>query len=65
MDRQILEHLHKVFGKKIADLEDFMAEGGCKDYPHYREVCGLIRGLRTAQTEINDLVQRNKEFNDD
>lgn len=65
MDRQILEHLHRVFNKKITDLEEFMSEGGCKDYPHYRELCGLIRGLRTAQSEINDLVQRYKDFDDD
>lgn len=65
MDRQILDHLHKVFNKKIIDLEEFMSEGGCKDYPHYRELCGIIRGLRTAQSEIDILVHRNKDFDDE
>jgi len=54
-----------VFNKKITDLEEFMSEGGCKDYPHYRELCGIIRGLRTAQSEIDILVHRNKDFDDE
>jgi hypothetical protein len=65
VDRATLDHLFNICGKKVRDLEDFMAEGGCKDYPHYRELCGIIRGLRTAQSEIADLVQRNRDFNDD
>jgi len=65
VDRPTLDHLFNTYQKKIKDLETFTAEGGCKDYPHYRELCGIIRGLRTAQTEIADLVQRRKEFDDD
>lgn len=65
MEHKALEHLYRVFDKKIKELEEFTGEGGCRDYPHYRELCGLIRGLRTAQSEINDLVQRYKDFDDD
>ena len=35
------------------------------DFAHYRELCGFIRGLQTAQTELGDLVRRLKEFEDD
>lgn len=65
MDNRVLEHLYNVHSKKIKELEEFMGGGGCKDYPHYRELCGIIRGLRTAQSEINDLVQRYKDFDND
>jgi hypothetical protein len=39
--------------------------GQSKDYAHYRELCGVIRGLQTAQREIGDLVRKLKDDNDD
>jgi hypothetical protein len=39
--------------------------GQSKDYAAYKELCGVIRGLQTAQREIGDLVRKLKDDNDD
>jgi hypothetical protein len=44
---------------------DSLASGGAKEYAEYRELCGLIRGLETAQREIQDLSRHYMENDDD
>lgn len=44
---------------------DSLASGGVKDYAEYRELCGLIRGLETAQREIQDLSRHYMEDDND
>jgi len=46
-------------------LIEFLGDGGAKSYDHYKEVCGVLRGLLTAQSEINDLLQKMKEYEDE
>jgi hypothetical protein len=38
--------------------------GQSKDYAQYRELCGKIAGLQTAQREIAELQQRLKADDD-
>lgn len=58
-----------VLNKKIEDIKTSHVEalvgGAVKDYADYRELCGLIRGLQTAQRELADLVRRVKESDND
>ena len=58
-----------VLDMKLAELqrsrEDFVTGGGAQDHAAYREACGVIRGLQTAQREIADLVRKLKENDDD
>ena len=55
--------------KKLKEQEDShvqaLAGGAVIDYAAYRELCGVIRGLQTAQREIADLVRKLKENDDD
>ena len=55
--------------KKLKEQEDShvqaLAGGAVADYAAYRELCGVIRGLQTAQREIADLVRKLKENDDD
>ena len=39
--------------------------GRSEDFASYRELCGVIRGLQTAQRELADLVRKLKENDDD
>lgn len=64
MDYQILDHLNKKLNDRQLEIIGVVSEGGCKSFDHYKELCGLIRGLQTAQREIEDLVRKIKE-NDD
>jgi hypothetical protein len=65
MERQTLEHLNKKLEERVVTLIEFMSDGGCKSYDHYKELCGHIRGLRAAQSESGDLVRKLKEYDND
>ena len=61
----IFELLHKKIQDRIQNLNDSVSNGSAKDYAEYRELCGVIRGLRSAQMEIQDLASRTKEDEDE
>jgi hypothetical protein len=58
------EYINKKLKERELELSRVVSEGGCKSFDHYKELCGFIRGLQTAQIEIEDLVRKIKE-NDD
>ena len=65
MDRKALNYVNSKLEERRKELLEFLGEGGAKDYAHYKEVCGVIRGLQTAQAELGDLVRKIKEFEDE
>ena len=65
MAQQILEPLHAKLETKRKELIEDLGDGVAKDYPAYQNLCGVIRGLLTAQSEINDLLRRLKETEDE
>lgn len=64
MDTQVLEYLHGKLQEEVRSVEESLAQGVAKDYAEYQNLCGVIRGLLTAQREINDLLRRVKEHDD-
>jgi hypothetical protein len=62
---QLLELLHAKLEDQLLPLRRAVSDGGAKSYDHYKELCGTIRGLETAQLEINDLVRKLKESEND
>lgn len=65
MNTQILELLNSKLEERRVELVDFLGRGNATTYDAYKEVCGQIRGLQTAQFEIADLVRRVKEIDDE
>jgi len=65
MSQQVLEHLGKKIRLRQDDLIEALANGSVADYAAYRELVGVIRGLATCQQEIEDLVRRYKEDDDE
>ena len=61
MDTQLLELLHKKLEEERKRIVENLGDGVAKDYDDYRYLCGVIRGLLTAQSEINDLLRRLKD----
>ena len=61
----IFEHLLEKIQERIFNLNDSLSNGSAKDYAEYRELCGVIRGLRSAQMEVQDLASRLKENEDE
>ena len=65
METKIFEVLNGKINDQIRQHVESLSDGAAKDYANYKELCGAIRGLRTAQMEINDLVRKLKENEDD
>jgi NTP pyrophosphatase (non-canonical NTP hydrolase) len=61
----LLDSLNKRLEEHVKQLVQIVSEGGAKSHDHYKELCGTIRGLQTAQYEIADLVRKTKEYQDD
>ena len=65
METKIFNVLKSNLEEEIQSLVLVLSDGGAKSYDHYKELCGTIRGLRTAQREIGDLVRKTKDFEDE
>ena len=44
---------------------EFLSSGSSKDYAEYKELCGVIRGLDTALSYMEDLLRSHMEDNDE
>ena len=64
MDTQVLEYLKGKLQEEVRAAEENLARGAAKDYAEYQNLCGVIRGLLTAQREINDLLRKVKDYDD-
>jgi len=65
MDRKLLEVLNRKLEEHVKQLVEVVSGGGAKTHDHYKELCGTIGGLQTAQMEIGDLVRKLKDYEDD
>ena len=63
-DNKLLAHLAKEIVRERAQQADFLLSGRVDSHAEYRHICGVIRGLNTAETLINDLVQRLEQDDD-
>ena len=61
----LLEVLNGKLEEHVKQLVDVVSGGGAKSHDHYKELCGTIRGLQTAQYELADLVRKTKEYEDE
>jgi len=64
-ERMMLDHLFNKLKEREREVADSLAEGSCKDFAEYKNLCGVIQGLRRARMEVQDLVQRYEEFEND
>ena len=64
-ERQMLDHLFNKLKEREREVSESIAEGSCKDFAEYRNLCGVIQDLRRARMEVQDLVQRYEEFEND
>ena len=65
MDKQILELLNKKIEEQVKSHSEVLLEGNLEDFASYKWQCGVIQGLLTAQREVNDLLRKLKDENDD
>ena len=50
---------------EISSAQNFLEVGSAKDYANYREIVGLIRGLKSSVQHIQDLAKQQLEGDDD
>lgn len=60
-----LELLTSKLEERKQRLNEFLCGGGAPDFAEYKSLCGEIRGLTSAQMEIEDLVRKLKELDDE
>ena len=61
----MLEVMNGKIEEHVKQLVEVVSAGGAKSHEHYKELCGTIRGLQTAQYELADLVRKTKEYEDE
>ena len=65
MTMNVLEVLRDKFRADMNNYTDDLANGQCASYEHYKELCGVIRGLAYAERHLLDLADNMKEDNDE
>jgi hypothetical protein len=61
MEAKALGLLNNKLEEQKVQLSEVLCAGNARSYEQYKELCGQIRGLMTAQLEIADLVRKLKE----
>jgi len=65
MPKTVFDVLTDKIDDQLSSAQAFVAGGSPKDYPAYREVVGLIRGLESTKSLIEDLSRNYMENDDD
>ena len=68
MDLLTVSFVDALKNKIRADMNNYaddLANGQCKTYDEYKELCGVIRGLAYAERHLLDLADKLKEDNDE
>ena len=65
MNKSRLDLLISKLEERKSSFVEALSTGVSKDYAEYREMCGVIRGLATAQMESADLKRKLKEVDDE
>ena len=65
MEQKILEHLLS----KLKNIEDqyaiALAGKSARDYAEYSEMCGVLKGISLCKVEIDTMMKRFKEEEDE
>lgn len=64
-EEKLLEVVYFKLEERKQALLDALADGAAADYAAYQNLVGQVRGLAASQMEVNDLLRKVKEANDD
>ena len=65
MAKTVYDVLIAKHAEDVLSATQFLANGGAKDFPEYREVVGRIRGLQLAIQTTQDLLRSQMDEDDD
>jgi len=61
MAKTVFDVLKERIEDQRSSATEFLSSGGSKDYAEYRELCGVIRGLDTTLSFMEDLLRSHME----
>jgi hypothetical protein len=56
-----VQFFHNLLRKEISFYAEEVADGNCKDFAAYKELCGVIRGLTLAERTLLDLAKESED----
>tara|TARA_R100000458_G_C8196757_1_gene188616 strand:- start:98 stop:295 length:198 start_codon:yes stop_codon:yes gene_type:complete len=65
MAKTVFDVLKEKIEADIVSAQGFLNAGSAKDYANYREIVGLIRGLKSSISYIEDLSRNYMEDDND
>jgi hypothetical protein len=63
--KTVFDVLIEKINDDISSAQDYLSGGSPKDFAQYKEVVGLIRGLETSKSHIQDLSRNYVDDDDD
>ena len=63
-DYNTLAYVAKEIVRQRESYESAVQRGNAKDFAEYKNLCGIIQGLTTAESILNDLVQKMEKMDD-
>lgn len=64
MNEKILSHLLAEFQEEIDGNANALHQGAVKDFAEYKHLCGVIQGLRLAQSIVKALADKLENFDE-
>jgi hypothetical protein len=65
MAKTVFDVLRDKIEEDKFSASEFLSSGGAKDFPQYKEITGMIRGLNACLNHVNDLSRNFLEDDDD
>ena len=65
MAKTVFDVLKDKIEGDISSAQSFLTAGSSKDYAHYREIVGLIRGLEASKQYVEDLSRNYMDEDND
>jgi len=63
--KTVFDVLIEKINDDLSSAQEYLTGGSPKDYAQYKEVVGLIRGLETSKSHIQDLSRNYVDDDDD
>jgi len=65
MTTTVFDVLTKQIEEDISSATEFLSSGGAKDFPQYKEITGMLRGLTSCMNHVNDLSRNYLDDDND
>lgn len=65
MSGDVFQVMWERLDQTVRSYEESVVNGSAKDHVEYREMCGVIRGLRHAQSELMEMRSKYLQDGDD